>query len=770
MQITEGFFVSLLSRMGLLNTLRFVLLVLIQFSHSFYCESQNPTIVFEQPINFSQGGGIPELGAGDWFGYDMSPIGDLNGDGVYDIAVGSIYDDDGGVDRGSVYILFMTNAGTVGSYQKISSTQGGFQGVLVDESYFGSSIANLGDMNGDGVQDLVVGATGDDDGGSYAGAIWVLFMNSDGTVNGFQKISALAGSFNANIEAVDRFGIGLDSIGDLNNDGVNDIVVGASEDDDAGLNKGAIYILYLNSDGTVQSFAKIHEGTPGFMGDLTGEALFGWAVSYMGDVNGDGNIEILVGAQRDNVSGSEEGSVWVVSINNTGGIVQTTEISVATSAALAGVVTPGSRFGSSVTLVHDLWCDNSPDIAVGLQAFGANDEGAVFLIDLDANFNAQGVLVIAEGLAGLQATLDPLDRFGWGLDVMYDYNGDGFSELMVGSVNFDDGGTNIGGTWLLSLNPSSSESVLLDSTWFCSDNEISLFPESPVQNILWSTGETTDTIMVSTTGPIWVSGTIGGCIMTDTTVVIFDDVQLPELSDTAVCGELILEVLYPNYDVIWSTGETSEQIQITQSGTYSVSLVGQCGTLSTEFTVSVATETFADFLTRSKPIEFLDPNVQFVNESNGATTYEWHFGDGQVSFEENPEHVYDESGVYLVMLVAYGTDGLECVDTTYGYVSVDPMFTFYVPNAFTPDGDGINDTWGGVGLNFEYESFELEIFDRWGGLMWQTDNPFKGWDGTHMKSGNRVKQGMYVYQFRLRQFDTFEPKVFKGTVTLYRHN
>jgi gliding motility-associated-like protein len=556
----------------------------------------------------------------------------------------------------------------------------------------------------------------------------------------------------------------------LNNDGVNDIVVGASEDDDAGLNKGAIYILYLNSDGTVQSFAKIHEGTPGFMGDLTGEALFGWAVSYMGDVNGDGNIEILVGAQRDNVSGSEEGSVWVVSINNTGGIVQTTEISVATSAALAGVVTPGSRFGSSVTLVHDLWCDNSPDIAVGLQAFGANDEGAVFLIDLDANFNAQGVLVIAEGLAGLQATLDPLDRFGWGLDVMYDYNGDGFSELMVGSVNFDDGGTNIGGTWLLSLNPSSSESVLLDSTWFCSDNEISLFPESPVQNILWSTGETTDTIMVSTTGPIWVSGTIGGCIMTDTTVVIFDDVQLPELSDTAVCGELILEVLYPNYDVIWSTGETSEQIQITQSGTYSVSLVGQCGTLSTEFTVSVATETFADFLTRSKPIEFLDPNVQFVNESNGATTYEWHFGDGQVSFEENPEHVYDESGVYLVMLVAYGTDGLECVDTTYGYVSVDPMFTFYVPNAFTPDGDGINDTWGGVGLNFEYESFELEIFDRWGGLIWQTDNLFKGWDGTHMKSGNRVKQGMYVYQFRLRQFDTFEPKVFKGTVTLYRHN
>ncbi|MBL4586521.1 MAG: FG-GAP repeat protein [Flavobacteriales bacterium] len=170
-----------------------------------------PSIVFEQPINAS---GIADLNAGDWFGYDMAPIGDLNGDGVNDIAVGAIYDGDGGMTRGAVYILFMTSAGTVGSYQKISDTQGGFQGVLVDEAFFGSSITNLGDINGDGVQDLAVGATGDDDGGSWAGSVWILFMNTDGTVNGEQKISALSGSFNAGLEAVDRFGVGLDSIGD----------------------------------------------------------------------------------------------------------------------------------------------------------------------------------------------------------------------------------------------------------------------------------------------------------------------------------------------------------------------------------------------------------------------------------------------------------------------------------------------------------------------------------------------------------------------------
>jgi len=178
----------------------------------------------------------------------------------------------------------------------------------------------------------------------------------------------------------------------------------------------------------------------------------------------------------------------------------------------------------------------------------------------------------------------------------------------------------------------------------------------------------------------------------------------------------------------------------------------------------------AAFFTRSNPIEFTDPDVQCINQSTGATSYQWYFGDGQTSFDSDPVHTYDTAGIYLVMLVAHGQPGFGCIDTAFGYVNVDPLFTFYVPNAFTPDGDGTNDFWGPKGLNFEYESYELEIFDRWGGLMWRTDNPLKWWDGNHMNSNERVKQGVYVYQFRLKHVNTFEPKVLKGTVTLYRHN
>ncbi len=186
--------------------------------------------------------------------------------------------------------------------------------------------------------------------------------------------------------------------------------------------------------------------------------------------------------------------------------------------------------------------------------------------------------------------------------------------------------------------------------------------------------------------------------------------------------------------------------------------------------VSLIPPPYSNFVSRSKPEEFIDPLVQFDNESAGALTYEWHFGDGNVSYEENPEHSYDTSGVFLVMLISYNEPQYGCADTSFQYMEVDPMFTFYVPSGFTPDEDGLNDTWGPVGQNFEYESYNVQIYDRWGKLIWETDNPTKWWDGTMRSSGKEVKQGMYVYVFTLKKFNTFEPKVIKGTVTLYRHN
>ncbi|MCH8881312.1 MAG: FG-GAP repeat protein, partial [Planctomycetes bacterium] len=96
--------------------------------------------------------------------------------------------------------------GTVLSHQKISDTQGGFMGDLEDDDLFGFSLASLGDLDGDGVGDIAVGALRDDDGGPDRGAVWVLFLNTDGTVKSEQKISSTDGGFTGMLDAVDYFG------------------------------------------------------------------------------------------------------------------------------------------------------------------------------------------------------------------------------------------------------------------------------------------------------------------------------------------------------------------------------------------------------------------------------------------------------------------------------------------------------------------------------------------------------------------------------------
>jgi hypothetical protein len=135
--------------------------------------------------------------------------------------------------------------GTVIDYQKISDTQGNFAGILDDYDIFGASASSLGDLNADGVTDLAVGAHGDDDGGTLRGAVWVLFLNTDGTVKSHQKISDTQGNFTGILDDSDCFGVSAFSLGDLNGDGVTDIAVGALYDDDGGPDRGAVWILFL---------------------------------------------------------------------------------------------------------------------------------------------------------------------------------------------------------------------------------------------------------------------------------------------------------------------------------------------------------------------------------------------------------------------------------------------------------------------------------------------------------------------------------------------
>ena len=104
--------------------------------------------------------------------------------------------------------------GWVLSHQKISSTEGNFTGILDNGDFFGTSAAALGDLDGDGVDDIAVGAIRDDDGGLWRGAVWVLFLNTDGTVKSHQKISDTEGGFTGTLDNEDEFGLSVASLGE----------------------------------------------------------------------------------------------------------------------------------------------------------------------------------------------------------------------------------------------------------------------------------------------------------------------------------------------------------------------------------------------------------------------------------------------------------------------------------------------------------------------------------------------------------------------------
>lgn len=234
----------------------------------------------------------------------------------------------------------------------------------------------------------------------------------------------------------------------------------------------------------------------------------------------------------------------------------------------------------------------------------------------------------------------------------------------------------------------------------------------------------------------------------------------------------------PPYEFIWSTiTDSAAYIVINDTnyvgqlptGPYTLLLVDSNG-CEFERTVNIPliVPPRAGFSTISKPEEVVDPVVEFFNESVASETYEWHFGEGGISNQKHPKYVYDEPGNYLVMLIAYNEPHLGCADTAFRYIFVEPLFTFYVPNSFTPDGDGTNDEFKPVGENFDYESYNLKIYDRWGGLVWQTDNPDRGWNGTNQRTLEPVKAGVYLYIFTMKKFNAFEPKVVRGFVKLYR--
>jgi cysteine-rich repeat protein len=347
------------------------------------------TVKNHTTINDLEGGYDPSLGG---FGFTLSALGDLNGDGITELANGDNFaEDGGGVRRGAATILFLDSDGTVKSQQRISSTHGGFTGEISDWDDFAIEVAFLGDLDGDGVPDMAAGARGDDDGGTDRGAVWILFLHEDGTVKSHQKISATEGGFTGALDENDIFGESMASLGDLDGDGTLDLAISAPSDDDGGTNRGAVWILFLEPDGRVKSHQKISHTQGGFTGGLGGNDYFGSSLSSLGDLDGDGVVDLAVGATRDDDGGPDRGAVWILHLNTDGTVKSHEKIS-NTAGGFTGTLDDDDGFGVSVTSLGDLTGDGVGDLAVNAWHDDDHVNGAIWILFLDRTFCSDGSL------------------------------------------------------------------------------------------------------------------------------------------------------------------------------------------------------------------------------------------------------------------------------------------------------------------------------------------------------------------------------------------
>jgi Notch-like protein len=403
----------------------------------------------------------------DAFGTAVASLGDVDGDGVIDIAVGASLTDDGDGVAGALYICFLNSNGTVKSEQKINNMEGGLNSILSGGGRFGISVASLGYFDDDTVTDIVVGASEDYEVASNAGAVFVLCLHANGTVKHEQKIPNPDGA-----PVNDYFGTSVASLGDLNQDGIPDIVVGAFGDADGGsFGMGAVYILFLHANGALNSQQKISNAAGNKVWNSLSQDYFGRAVASIGDVDNDGVIDIVVGAYQDSVNQFRGGALYILFLNSDGTVHDEQRIAETEGGLNATVGSAG--LGWSVASLGDLDNDTVTDIVVGarLDDDGFSNAGAAYVLFLNTDGTVKAEQKISYGAGGLDAPLSSDANFGQAVAFLGDFNNDSVADLLVGS-NY-----NHGAVHLLTMTPmghldTCTESYCVDVNAYCTFDDL----------------------------------------------------------------------------------------------------------------------------------------------------------------------------------------------------------------------------------------------------------------------------------------------------------
>ncbi len=366
----------------------------------------------------------PWLGGPDWtaegdqgdalFGWSVSGAGDVNGDGFDDVIVGARWFDNGQVDEGRAY-LYLGSAGgpALAADWTAESNQAGAE--------FGIDVSRAGDVNGDGFDDVLVGASGFDNGQVDEGRAYLYLGSASGPL--------LVPNWTAESDQDDAsFGNSVSAAGDVNGDGFDDMIIGAWEFDNGQVGEGRAYIFLGSASG------------PSLNPDWTAEsnqsgAYLGGSVAGAGDVDADGFDDVIVGAWGFNQAQYDEGRAFLYL-----GSVHGPSLAPDWTAESDQVE---AYFGYSVSGAGDVNRDGFDDVIVGAYLFnhGEHDEGRAFLY-----LGSAGGLSLAPDWT---AESDQIRAyFGVSVSGAGDVDGDGFDDVIVGANGFDNGEHDEGGAFL----------------------------------------------------------------------------------------------------------------------------------------------------------------------------------------------------------------------------------------------------------------------------------------------------------------------------------
>ena len=375
---------------------------------------------------------------------------DFNGDGIHDLIVGANQNDDGaavGLDTGGAYIIYgaATLSGT-------KNTSGSGEDVSIfgkaGGDYLGNSVSSAGDVNGDGMDDIIVGARNQDDGtGSNGGAAYIVFgATSLSATLDFGALQSPDVTILGKADS-DSLGESVSAAGDVNGDGFDDIIMGADEvNNGLTADVGAAYIFLGagNLSGT-KDIGTLQSPDVTILGRAEYDRL-GDKVSGAGDINGDGFDDIIVGAQSNDGGASGAGVAYIFfgasnlsGTKNLGGL-QSADVTVVGKAA-------SDYLGGGISGGGDINGDGFDDLVVGAPGnLLADTKGNVYIFfgasNLSGTKNLGGVQSADVTFVGRSAS----SKFGHGVSAAGDVNDDGFDDIIVGSYQNDDGGTDRGST------------------------------------------------------------------------------------------------------------------------------------------------------------------------------------------------------------------------------------------------------------------------------------------------------------------------------------